>query len=160
MLERVLPGLGHVQNIHPLFVHFPIALLLAAALLYLIAWIGRLEMIKWTAFWVLMLGAIGTAAALATGWYAGPGVMISASVREHLLRHHMQIMIATSLLTAGLAIWAIAARPMPRRGRIIFMLGLLAVVVLISIGADLGSEMVYGYNAGGDACPQPIELNH
>ncbi len=156
----MLPGLGHVQNIHPLFVHFPIALLLTGALFYLIAWIGGREPIEWTAFWVLMLGAIGAAAAVATGLYAGPGVMISESVREHLLRHHMRIMIVTSLVTGILAIWAIAARPMPLRGRIIFMLGLLAVVVLISIGADLGSEMVYGYNAGGDACSQPIELNH
>ncbi len=156
----MLPGLGHVQNVHPLFVHFPLALLLAAALFYLIAWIGGHEPIKWTAFWILMVGAISAAAAVATGLYAGPGVMISESVREHLLRHHMQIMLATSVLTGVLAIWAIAARPMPLRGRIIFMLGLLAVVVMISIGADIGSEMVYGYNAGGDACPQPIELNH
>jgi uncharacterized membrane protein len=160
VLERFLPGLGHVQNIHPLFVHFPVALLLTASLFYLIAWIGGHEAIKWTAFWVLILGAISAAAALATGLYAGPGVMISESVREQLLRHHMRIMIAMSVLTGILAIWAIAARPMPLRGRIIFMLGLLVVVVLISIGADLGSEMVYGYNAGGDACPQPIELNH
>ena len=160
MLERLLPGLGHLQNIHPLFVHFPIALLLTAALFYLIAWIGGHDAIKWTAFWVLMLGTISAAAAVATGLYAGPGVMISESVREHLLRHHMQIMIATSVLTGVLAIWAIAARPMPMRGRVIFMLGLLAIVMLISIGADVGSEMVYGYNAGGDACPQPIELNH
>jgi len=160
VLERLLPGLGHVQNIHPLFVHFPIALLITAALFYLIAWIGGHESIRWTAFWILMVGTIGAGAALATGLYAGPGVMISESVREHLLRRHMRIMIATSVLTGILAIWAIAARPMPLRGRIIFLLGLLAVVVLISIGADLGSEMVYGYNAGGDACPQPIELNH
>ena len=160
MFERLLPGLGHVQNIHPLFVHFPIALLLAAALFYLFAWIGGYESIKWSAFWSLILGTISAGAAVATGLYGGPGVMISESVREHLLRHHMRIMIATSVLTGILAIWAIAARPMPLRGRIVFMLGLLAVIVLISIGADIGSEMVYGYNAGGDACPQPIELNH
>jgi uncharacterized membrane protein len=160
VLERLLPGLAHAQNIHPLFVHFPIALLLTAALFYLIAWIGGHEPIKWTAFWILMLGTIGAGAAVATGLYAGPGVMIAESVRDHLLRNHMRIMIVMSVLTGILAIWAIAARPMPLRGRIIFMLGLLAVVALISVGADLGSEMVYGYNAGGDACAQPIELNH
>jgi uncharacterized membrane protein len=160
VLERLLPGLAHAQNIHPLFVHFPIALLLTAALFYLIAWIGGHEPIKWTAFWILMLGTIGAGAAVATGLYAGPGVMIAESVRDHLLRNHMRIMIVMSVLAGILAIWAIAARPMPLRGRIIFMLGLLAVVALISVGADLGSEMVYGYNAGGDACAQPIELNH
>jgi len=47
---------------------------------------------------------------------------------------------------------------MPSRARYLFLAGLLAVVLLIAAGADLGGEMVYGYNAGGSACPQPIDL--
>jgi hypothetical protein len=37
MLETLLPGVRHLQNIHPLVVHFPIAFLTGAALLYFLA---------------------------------------------------------------------------------------------------------------------------
>ena len=47
---------------------------------------------------------------------------------------------------------------MPARGRYVFLAGLIAVMGLITAGADLGGEMVYGYNAGGSACPQPIDF--
>jgi len=36
---------------------------------------------------------------------------------------------------------------------------LLVVVLLIAVGADFGGRMVYDYNAGGDACPQPIDFS-
>jgi uncharacterized membrane protein len=160
VLERWLPGLGHLQNLHPLFVHFPIGLIYGAALLYFAGWITGFDSINWSAFWTLILGGLGAAAALATGLYAGPGVMVSDSVRQHLLRHHMRLMIAASIVTGLLIVWAIAARPIPRRGRIVFMAGLLVTLILIAIGADLGAEMVFGYNAGGDACAQPIDFTH
>jgi hypothetical protein len=47
---------------------------------------------------------------------------------------------------------------MPSRFRYVFLVGLLAVMLLIASGADLGGEMVYGYNAGGTACAQPIDF--
>ena len=157
MLERFLPGAANLQNIHPLVVHFPIAFLYGAALLYFVASIRAGEMLRWTALWMLAFGAVGIAASLASGLYAAPGVMVSVSVREHLLRHHRHLMIAASSLTGVLTVWALAARPMPSRGRYVFLAGLLAVTWLIAAGADLGGQMVYGYNAGGTACPQPID---
>ena len=113
----------------------------------------------WSAFWMLMLGAAGVAASLATGLYAEPGVMVAESVRDQLLKHHKQLMISASVVTGVLTIWAIAARPMPSRGRYVFLAGLLVVTLLIAVGADFGGRMVYDYNAGGDACPQPIDFS-
>jgi hypothetical protein len=68
-------------------------------------------------------------------------------------------MVLASTITGALTLWAIAARPMPTRGRYIFMACLIAVLCLIAAGADLGGEMVYAYNAGGTACPQPIDYH-
>ncbi len=124
MLERILPGASQLQNYHPLLVHFPIAFIYGASLLYFLAWISASERLQWTAFWMLVLGAVSAAIALTSGFYAAPGLMVSQSVRA----------------------------------RYLFLAGLLAVVLLIAAGADLGGEMVYGYNAGGSACPQPIDL--
>ncbi len=158
MLESILPGASQLQNYHPLLVHFPIAFLYGAALLYFLAWIRASESLKWTALWMLVLGALSAAAALASGLYAAPGLMVSVSVRHELLRHHKHLMVSASLVTGALTIWALATRPMPTRGRYIFLAGLIALMGLIAAGADFGGEMVYSYNAGGSACPQPIDF--
>jgi uncharacterized membrane protein len=158
VLARILPGASQLQNYHPLIVHFPIAFIYGASLLYSLAWITVSEKLQWTSLWMLVLGAISAAAALASGFYAAPGLMVSQSVRDELLQHHKHLMVAASILTGALTIWALASRPMPTRFRYVFMAGLLAVMLLIASGADLGGEMVYGYNAGGAACAQPIDM--
>ena len=158
MLERILPGASQLQNYHPLLVHFPIAFIYGASLLYFLAWIGASERLQWAALWMLLLGASSAAVALASGFYAATGLMVSQSVRNELLSHHKHLMVAASILTGALTIWALASRPMPTRARYVFLIGLLAVMALIGSGADLGGEMVYSYNAGGSACPQPIDL--
>ena len=158
MLERILPGASQLQNYHPLLVHFPIAFIYGAALLYFTASISASESLKWTALWMLALGAISAAVALISGFYAAPGLMVSQSVRTELLQHHKHLMVAMSAITGALTIWAIATRPMPTRGRYVFLAGLILVMGLIAAGADLGGEMVFTYNAGGSACAQPIDF--
>jgi uncharacterized membrane protein len=158
MLANLFPGVQHLQNIHPVFVHFPIAFLVGAALFYLLAWILRKDSLAITAFWVLILGAISAAATVATGLYAEDGVMIARSVRAHLLEHHEELMITTLCLSVGLTVWALLARPFPKKGRLIFMLFFLFLLVVMSFGADYGARMVYDYNAGGSACSQPIDF--
>ena len=124
MLERILPGASQLQNYHPLLVHFPIAFIYGAALLYFLASIAASERLKWTALWMLMLGALGAAAAVASGFYAATGLMVSQSVRHELLRNHKHLMVAASAVTGVLTVWAIATRPMPTRGRYLFLVGL------------------------------------
>jgi len=158
MLETLFPGVQHLQNIHPLVVHFPIAFLVGAALFYVLAWVLRKDTLATTAFLVLILGAISAAAAVGTGLYAEDGVMIARSVRARLLDRHSELMITTLLLSVGLTVWAVLARPFPKKGRLIFMLALLGILVVMSFGADYGARMVYDYNAGGKACSQPIEF--
>lgn len=79
MFETFLPGVQHLQNIHPIVVHFPIAFLTGAALLYLLAWIFRSEKFVFTAFVLLILGTVSAAAAVGTGLYAegGDGIFFS-----------------------------------------------------------------------------------
>lgn len=78
----------HLQNIHPLVVHFPIAFLTGAALLYVLSWIQRSASLASAGFYLLIAGTLAAAAAVGTGLYAEDGVMIARSVREHLLGIH------------------------------------------------------------------------
>jgi uncharacterized membrane protein len=158
MVETFLPGLRHLQNIHPLIVHFPIALLMSAALFYLLALIIRKDPFATTAFFLLVLGAISACVAAGTGLYAEDGVMVSFSVREHLLEHHEQLMLTTTGLSIILTVWAIIARPFPKKRTIIFILLFVVLLAIMTWGADYGARMVYDYNAGGDACSQPIDF--
>ena len=157
MLEYLLPGVQHLQNVHPLTVHFPIAFLVGAALFYGAAWILKRSSLATTAFWLLLAGAVSASVAVGTGLYAEDGVMISHSVRAHLLDYHEKLMMVTLGLSVWLAFWASIARPFPRKGRTIFMLLCAILLVIMTLGADYGARMVYDYNAGGNACSQPIE---
>ncbi len=158
MFGTLFPGIQHLQNIHPLFVHFPIAFLLGAFLFYLLAWVWRKDSLATTAFYLLILGAISAAVAVAAGLYAEDGVMISRSVRANLLELHEDLMVTTLGLSIFLTAWAVVARPFPGKWRPIFILVFIGMLVVMSFGADYGARMVYDYNAGGDACSQPIEF--
>lgn len=158
MLERVFPGASHLQNFHPIVVHFPIAFLCGAALLYFLAAAIGSESLKWAAFWSLILGTLAAAVSIATGLEAGEGVMVAESVRTALLDHHKHLMIATGVIAAAMTIWALVARPMPSRFRWAFLVGLLVMCGVLARGADYGGRMVYDYNAGGNACGQPIDF--
>jgi uncharacterized membrane protein len=151
-------GLTAVQNLHPLVVHYPVALLTLSALLYVVAWISRRDAWAWTAFWMLALGTLSAALAVGTGLRAGAGVMVAQSVRDHILIHHKHLMIVVFTMSLALFSWATAARPIPQRGRAGFVALMVLMALLMATGADFGAWMVYGYNAGG-SLPQPIEFS-
>ena len=159
MLEHLLPGVAHLQNIHPLLVHFPLAFLPAAALFYFVAWRLRNEQLATTAFSLLMVGALAAAVAAGSGLYAEGGLMVSRSVRQQLLATHKKLMLVTTGVSILLAVWAVTARPFPQKGRLLFLLLFLVLLVIMGLGSDYGARMVYDYNAGGDACSQPIEFS-
>ncbi|MBI3323732.1 MAG: DUF2231 domain-containing protein [Candidatus Omnitrophica bacterium] len=154
----MLPGAQHLQNLHPLVIHFPLAFLMGAALLYMAAWLLKSERFAHSAFVVLVLGALSLTVAVATGLYAEQGVMLSLSVRDQLLQPHKTAMLATLAVCTILTIWAIVARPFPKKGRPLFLLLLLVMIGVMTVGADFGGRMVYDYNAGGTACRQPIQF--
>jgi uncharacterized membrane protein len=167
LLERVIAeakdllsfrGEDSLQNLHPVVIHFPIAFLTGASVLYLLVWIVRREVWAWTGLWMLTLGTIGAAIAVSTGIRASAGVMIAPSVRDHILVYHRNVMLIVFALSLALSLWALSARPIPRRGRSVFVLLLCLMTGLLAIGADFGGWMVYGYNAGG-SLPQPIEFS-
>jgi uncharacterized membrane protein len=151
-------GAQGLQNLHPLLVHYPIAFLTVSVPIYFLAWILRSESLELIGLWLLGLGTLGAAAAACTGLLGSEGVMVAPSVREHILVYHKWLMLAVLALGILLAGWALRARPMPRKGRVCFMIGLVLMALVLTKGADYGGWMVYGYNAGG-SLPQPIEFS-
>ncbi|MBI3621106.1 MAG: hypothetical protein HY208_02825, partial [Nitrospirae bacterium] len=69
MMEQILPGLAALQNIHPLFVHFPIAFFWGALAMEGAAILVH-ERFHFAATWMLYLGALSALVTAATGFHA------------------------------------------------------------------------------------------
>jgi len=139
--DALVPLLAHL---HPALVHFPIGLLVVAAMLDLTAaTFGRTQRSP-AAKTCLWLGLLGALAASGSGWlYAEvnpPGRLL-----EETLFYHRWLGVAAAG-TAALS-WLLylmsrgGERPGPRRSSRVC---LFACLVVTSIGGHLGGEMVYG----------------
>ncbi len=157
MFVDLFSGIAHLQNLHPLFVHFPLAFLPAAFFFYLAALVLRKEFLATTAFCLLLLAAAAAFFAAGTGLTAEPGVRIARSVRAGLLHDHKGLMLVTMAFAIILATWATLDRPFPQKGRPVFLLLFVVLLGVMAFGADDGGRLVYDYNVGGSACPQPVE---
>jgi uncharacterized membrane protein len=55
--------------IHPLVVHFPVALWLTSTFFDLMAWRREDPLYRQTAYWLVGLGLLGAGVGIASGWY-------------------------------------------------------------------------------------------
>jgi uncharacterized membrane protein len=126
--------------VHPLVVHFPLALWLTSALFDLLAWRRDDPLFPRAAFWLVGLGLVGALASIGSGWYdllqaerqgVGPGL---------LLRHRTHSLLAYAATATYLAsfLWR-WRRPSRRRGG--FLPLVLLGAVLVAVAGFLGGEL-------------------
>jgi len=85
-------------HLHAIIIHFPIALLLVGFLSEFLALFIKKDFLKNTAFYLLLLGALGAIAAYVSGNYAGDGI------EEGPLNIPMELHEKAALITLWLAI--------------------------------------------------------
>lgn len=143
-----------LRRLHPITVHFAIALFVIAALLDLAAVVtGKREYHR--VAWVnLVLAAIAAVAAVAAGMTAE--VLLKPTHEAHQTLDVHKLLGFTSL--AGillLSIWRFALRgQFPQKGAILYIVLSLTGVGVISGAGYYGGEMVYGHGAGVRAIDQ------
>ncbi|MCQ8182385.1 DUF2231 domain-containing protein [Methylomonas sp. SURF-1] len=149
--EGLLPGISALQNLHPLFVHFPIALL---SLFFAVDLAGSLAArAEWrrVAGWLLYLG-VGFAGITATfGFIAADTVAHGGDVHE-IMENHEHLGVAVFGLAAFLAVWRGIGKTHPvgpANAFYLLLAGLLAG--LLAFTADLGGLMVYKYGVAVEA---------
>ena len=145
-VPNMLPGMKAALNYHPIFVHFPIVLWLAALFFQLLAlWRTSDEMQRTTA----RLLYLGTLAALVTVW---SGLSAAKSVPEgdamRAVGIHETMMLVSTSLAVALCMFAFFARQnFTAQLRKLMLAGLFVLAVLVTIGADRGAQLVYGYGS-------------
>ncbi len=141
-------GLQNLMNVHPLFVHFPIALLLVAAALYVLGTITKRESIFVAGKWSLLLGTLGAAFAVLTGLQAAKSVPHAGETHQ-IMMAHQYLGIAVLVVSLILSLWVLISKAnIPTRGRTLFLIVLFALAAILTQQADLGGRMVFMHGVG------------
>ena len=138
------------MNIHPLIVHFPIALLIVGALCDAIGILGRRDGALRMGYILLILGAVGAVAAAFSGEAAGETASGIPGIGEGIERHE-NLATAAVWLSIVLALGRIHLT-MKRRFagavRIVYLVLVLGTAGLVAASGYTGGRLVYEYGAG------------
>jgi len=136
-------GAMEMLNVHPIFVHFPVALLSTSFLVYLLGVIFRKEELLAAGKWMLYFGTLAAALAVWTGLKAEETVPHAGEVHE-ILEAHENLGYVVLGLSVFLSLWTLVARTsLPKKGRIIFFAIFAVLALVISQTGDFGGRMVY-----------------
>lgn len=147
----VLPGISAMANIHPMVVHFPIALLLLFFIVDFLGSIFSANNLRQFASGLLYLGTVSAGLAVAAGLIAESSVEHGENVHLILQRHEF-FGLAILSLSLVLSIWRlVSGGVISGFSNFIFLLIASVLSVFIFLGADLGGLMVYKHGVAVEA---------
>jgi uncharacterized membrane protein len=140
-----------VPGWHPLIVHFPLALVITAALALTLARVWRTEATA-AAFavlgtWNLCLGAVAVYLALGTGLAAVIDLHVGAAAHR-AISLHVKSAVVTTLLVTLVAVWRGAGADPKSRPTLIFLLLLWAATAGSIVTGYRGGQNVFRYGIG------------
>lgn len=138
-----------LPNVHPLLVHFPIALLPVSVALDLLGTVTGRRDADTAGRWTLWLGTVGAALAVYTGHEAAEALQphVGAEAGALMATHHDVAMIVLAAATA-LSLWRVVVHEPTRRWRAAYLIvtvGLLAALVIV---CEIGGRMVFVHGVG------------
>ena len=152
-----------IPNWHPVLVHFTIALLAIAAILFLVVAVagrdGRLAAAEKAASWNLWLGAAITMATLAAGLQAA-GSVAHDDAAHLVMESHKYWAFTTATLFVALALWNVAR--IRRRAPVGIAFAAAMLVGLVGLGGTglRGADLVFGHGLGVRSLPQAEGAGH
>jgi len=150
MMTSLLPPWA--PNLHPLVIHFPIALLIAGALLdFVDAFFARPARLTAAATSLQVLGVIGAVAAVVTGQQAAATVL-TPGLAHPIVEQHRIWALATAgyfgaLVSVRIAI-ELAGVALTRWYRVLLVVAALAGVAALQQTAERGARLVFEYGVG------------
>ena len=138
-----------MENFHPITVHFPIALLMAALFTELLAILFRKSWLHGISLWNLGLGVAGAAVAVLTGRSAMATAKHSMEIFQ-VMQLHERLGYIILVLSASAFLGRLVVRDRltaTQRWTVLLLLGLGCGLMVFS--AHLGGRLVYEYGVGG-----------
>ena len=141
----------NLPPIHPMLVHFPIALILTALALDVLGMLFKSERIRAAVLPVLALAVLGAIAAIAAGLYAESQLKAVTDEINGLIGTHETMALSTlgaatlALIFRALAEYRKSIEGIP--GQISFIF-LLIATLLVGVTGYFGGELVFSHGAG------------
>lgn len=131
---------------HPIFVHFPIALLFFAAICKTIDWFKPKISMRDASFYALVGAAIGAAFAVLSGGWDEEKYELSEAIHRSLEQHETLGYILLWIL-GTMVVWQAIRRDLAGRQEQLVYLVLLWVAIAVTVfTASLGGDLVYKDN--------------
>lgn len=139
-----------ITFIHPMVVHFPIALLIIGFLADAIGVIFKKDFFSKAGFYLLILGTIGVIAAYITGENAGEKVEEIAAVEQAFEVHEeaAKTTLILALITAVVRIIFVSLKKYSGAFKWLTLVLFLFTVISIFNTGHKGGTLVYNYGAG------------
>ena len=139
-----------ITHLHPMIVHFPIALIIVGFLADLAGAIWKKEFFSKVGFYLLILGTLGAVAAYFSGNLAGGGITEAGTLKQALETHEeaaelsLWLMIGVAVLRIALTITKRYKGGLQWVAVVLFFLGVLS----IARTGYYGGELVFKHAAG------------
>jgi len=134
--------------LHPLTVHFPIALLFTSVFFDLMGMLTDNNNFRQTGWWLLLLGLIGGTVAAGFGMWTEEQIE-AMGVPEAAVDRHEAFAVTTMIVFAVLAVFRWWRRGRwSARDRVVYLSVAMAGLLLLGITGFYGGELVYRYGAG------------
>ncbi len=137
-------------HLHPMIVHFPIALLIIGFLFDLIGAIFNKDFFSKTGFYLLILGTAGVIAAYISGNIAGDGVSEAGTLKQALENHEdaaelsLWLMVIASIVRIVFVLLKKYSGVFKWAAIVLFLVGILS----IARTGYYGGELVFKHAAG------------
>lgn len=139
-----------MQNFHPLFVHFPIALLLTSVVAALVAVRTRRPGAELVARVLLYTGTLAAGLTVITGFLAAQTVArvraAAPVIEEHQTYAYVLLSVASMLSAWSILAWRRHSRA--PRPTVLWVIGQLGLAALVMLTAKEGGELVHEHGVG------------
>ena len=140
-------GVKELLNLHPLFTHFPIALLISSVGFYLLGLVFKKDHFLKTGQWTLYFGTLGAAAAVWTGLQAANTVSHDGTTHP-IIMAHQYLGIAVLALSVLLSLWLLVSKSSLPKPKLVFVVGLFLIAILLLQQVDFGGRLVFFHGVG------------
>lgn len=139
-----------MQNIHPMFVHFPIALLIFSVVCDILGRLFKKDSLENAGWWGLCLGILAIVLTATTGLLAASSVPHIEAAHELMENHEHLQLIAGAIFLILFIVRIVNKTRLPQRtiAFALYIVVALAGIGTMSFGAHLGGRLVYEFGVG------------